>query len=87
MWLTRVPQALVRACLEMLPRIQAEESLQMARRVAVGSGTLTAEDAKAAQSDWLRTCEPVRRPKVRHKATPADLAAMGISYRVVPSSG
>jgi len=84
LWLTRVPLALVRAHVEMLPRLQAEESLLTARRVAVGSGSMSSKDARSTQADWLRTIEP-HTARARQKASPADLAAMGIGYHIVPA--
>lgn len=39
----------------MLPRLQAEESIRAANRVALGSGTLKDADRRALVADWQAT--------------------------------
>lgn len=67
----------------MLPRLRAEEVLEMATAVALGSGTIRKGDAarvhqqlerQARGSDW--------RPK---PMGPDQLAALGIEYEIVRS--
>lgn len=83
MWLTRVPFALVRACVAMLPRLKAEESLRATREIAVGSGSLERHDSRRIVDGWVKDANRVPTgPKQR--PTPEMLAAMGIGYTVVP---
>lgn len=79
------PMWSVRSALRMIPRLEAEESLQAATRTAVGSGTLTKHDSSRIQRQWAdisRTAAArVRRP------SPGQLADMGIAVEEVPSNG
>jgi hypothetical protein len=85
MWLERLPIRIVRDFAEMLPRLQAEESLLTADRVALGAGTLKQDAARELGRRWERaTRDPgARDSRARVKLTPGDLAAMGIRYKVV----
>jgi hypothetical protein len=81
-WLTRVPLAVVRAYLPLLPRLQAEESLLASQRTAVGSGSLKREQARAVTGGWSRLVDAgvtPARPASRH-----ELGGSGIGYREVP---
>jgi len=78
MWLTRMPSALVRACLQMLPRLEAEESVLAANRYKVGSGTLPKEQHDAIAGAWEQQAD---RP--RPKADPSALVAHGFQVRKV----
>ena len=53
-WLDRTPRAIVRACLLMLPRLQAEESLLTSQRIAVGTGSMKSADSRQITSGWIR---------------------------------
>lgn len=67
----------VRRYLRMIPVLQAEESLMVAARVALGSGVLKRADARALQRQWeRRTGRPSRRD--RPPTDPRQLAALGI---------
>jgi hypothetical protein len=73
--------ALVRACVDMLPRLQAEEALQEATVMALGSGSMKPHHARETQARLLRTASSGRSRAGRRVATPDDLATMGIGVR------
>jgi len=77
------PVALVQACAVLLPRLTAEESFLAASRVAVGTGSLAAEDAHGLTAEWARLAERAR-TSVRRRPSPADLAAIGVQTIEVP---
>jgi hypothetical protein len=79
-WLARTPTALVQACATMLTRLDAEEASQAANRVAMGSGTMSAESQRETARAWARAshAEPVR-----ERATAARLRQTGIGMRRV----
>jgi hypothetical protein len=85
-WLAETPRAVVRAHLLMLPRLDAEESLSAAQRVAVGTGSLKGNAGPALIRDWLRVAHRDR-PSTRGMS-PASLKArgkaVGIGFRKVP---
>ena len=66
----------------MLPRLTAEESLTAATRVAVGSRP--PQETTSVQQSWERDAQAGQRPV---KATPADLAALGIDVQVRATAG
>lgn len=80
-----MPIPLLRSHLAALPRLEAEESLLAAERIAVGSATLKPAPRDAVVAAWREQAEVriVRRPKDR-AAHGAQLAAAGIGIRVVP---
>jgi polyhydroxyalkanoate synthesis regulator phasin len=64
----------------MLSRLTAEESLVTRERLAVGTGSLSQQDAQRIVADWIRQVQPQhagRKPK--NIATMDALAAMGIA--------
>jgi hypothetical protein len=63
----------------MLPRLSAEESMQMANRIAVGMGALAKEDRSRMLSLWERTAHGDARQVA--KANPATLRGIGIGVR------
>lgn len=67
----------------MLPQLRAEESLEAATRVAVGSGT-AGEEAREIMRAWNDAADDGRPPRNFQKATPDALAAMGIKVTRVP---
>jgi len=77
---------LIRKCLEMIPRLQAEEALQAVSVTALGTGSMQASDAREAKARLARAATGGRREKPR-AATPDDLVAMGIGVRVVGQDG
>ena len=71
--------SVVRAHIEMMNRLQAEEAMLNATQIGVGTGAMEKSDSKAAWSRWTRAAsEPMQRDAVQ-RATPAALAAMGIA--------
>jgi hypothetical protein len=76
----RMPMALVRASLTMMPRLQAEEALLAVQVTALGTGSLKPGDARAVRDRLARAAG--RRARA-HRATPEGLAAMGIGFREV----
>jgi hypothetical protein len=75
---------MLQAHADAIPRLQAQESLRLAAAVAVGSGVLKRDDARAMVREWERQADGGRKRQPALKATPDDLQAMGVSYRVVP---
>lgn len=81
-----MPTPLLNAFAENLPRISAEESLQAAERVAVGSGTLKKGVGPRIASGWQRQADQRRvviRPKSREMYQ-AQMAGLGIGVKTVP---
>lgn len=76
----RMPTCLVLALLTMQPRLQAEESIHAANRVAMGSGTLTKQDAEAMGRAWAQQANP---DAPKPATDPAQLAAIGFAVRRV----
>lgn len=77
------PVALVHASASLLPRFTAEESFLASTRVAVGSGSLDADDARAVTAEWRSCLERATRAVVRQPSV-TDLAAIGVSVIEVP---
>lgn len=67
----------------MLPILQAEESHLEAARTAIGSATLTPDDARAVMRQWDTAANGGKRPRAQ-KATFEQLEAMGIQVVHVP---
>lgn len=65
---------MVNAALRDLARLQAEESLVAANRIAVGGGKLKEQDARAIVADWSKAAHPGGR---RGKPGVGGLAAAG----------
>lgn len=82
-WLAELPMGIVRACMRMLPRLQAEEAIEAAERVGVGSGAYSEADQNAIMSRWRAAQQPAGQPGVA-RATPQLLARTGIGFRRVP---
>lgn len=79
------PLALLRASMHMLPRLEAEESILAANRVAMGSGAMKPEDAQRVARGWERQAgasliQPAGSP-------PRALPHMGLGARPVVSHG
>ena len=74
--MSAAPIALLRSYAEVLPRLQAEETLDRAASVALGSGTMKKGQAASMRQRLERQ---IRGPQWRPKpARPDQLAAMGI---------
>lgn len=76
----RMPTCLVLTLLTMQPRLQAEESIHAANRIAFGNGKLQKEAAQQLSRDWSTAARPNAAPA---KPTPAALAASGFAVRRV----
>jgi len=76
---------IVRACGRMLPQLEARESLLAADRLSVSR--MKAPDRRAQLDAWRRTAFPASGPRPRAaRATPDQLAAMGIGVILEPPS-
>lgn len=83
-WLERTPQCIVHAHLEMLPRLEAEESLVSAHATAIG-GAMAGSKRREWMGAQLRAWrELARRGQQVVKATAETLRAAGIAMKVVP---
>jgi len=80
MWLDGTPRGLVRAHLRMLPRLEAEEALEMSARVAVGAGSLKAQGVRDAVQRWRRAARGDQPPE---RLAPAAMGAYHIGYHRV----
>lgn len=67
----------------MLPRLEAEERLSTIDAIALGMGAFEPSDAREMIAR-LRDAVTPDRPRARPRAQPADLAAAGFGYRIVP---
>src|SRR5688500_3605156 len=87
-WLS-MPTSLLNAYAEQLPRISAEESLQAAERIAVGSGTLKRGVDRRISDGWTRQAGQ-RRLVIRPKSAQmyqAQMSALGIGVKLVKPDG
>lgn len=76
----RMPTCLAQALFTMLPRLEAEESLLAADRVAMGTGSMKKESADAT---WKRWATATGHGADAAKPRPTALAAHGIPVRRV----
>jgi len=82
-WLTETPIGVVRAHLAMLDRLDSEEALTASAAAMVGRNSLLKRDAvRRIVRDWEKRSRPAHERRAR-KATPADLAALGIVVQKV----
>lgn len=83
--LAELPMGIVRALSEMLPQLQAEQSLEATDQIAVGVNKAFAEGAtKPAIERWNEALGAGARAVRRLRATPQQLAAIGIGFTKVP---
>lgn len=79
------PLAIVRSSLVMMPQLEAEEALQLATRLGVGTGSMSKDGIAKTIRAWRKAArveaEPVKRPG------PTDLSAIGIGVRKVKRRG
>jgi hypothetical protein len=76
-WLTEIPQAVVRAHIEMLERIKAQEGLAAAAATGLGL-RMKASSVERWTRRWNSADAGPAMP-----ATPADLTGVGIGVRVM----
>jgi hypothetical protein len=74
--LTQVPTGVIRAFTRMQARLEAEESLVVSERMAIGAGNRKRDYHRTVVQRWMRAADV---PKRARKGVPlAELAAMGI---------
>jgi hypothetical protein len=66
----------------MMPRLQAEESMLVAERLAVGTGAAQADSRREILDGWRSAAGSPPRSK-RTRLAPAALGEAGIGYHVV----
>ena len=84
-----MPVPLLNEYVENLPRLTAEESLQAAERVAVGSGSLKKGKGRQIAGQWQRATGRTRhvlKPSSK-EAYVAQMAMQGIAVKKVRISG
>jgi hypothetical protein len=78
-WRHEVPLQDINMCLRAIPRLRAQESLVVAQRIAVGTGSMKKGAAGPILRQWKRDATGGQpRTRERKPANPATLAAMGI---------
>jgi len=81
--LAELPMGILRALARMLPRLQAEQSLEAVDQIAVGINMGFTEGAtKGPARRWQQALQGAT-PLPRDRATPQQLAAIGIGVRRV----
>lgn len=84
-WLERTPSVVVQACLTMLPRLQAEESIASVNDASIAGGHVTPEHARSVvmklQQQALGSAAPAARPERRD---PSELRQRGFAVKRVP---
>lgn len=84
-WLAEVPQGVVGAHLEMMPRLQAEEAKTATMVAVMGRSMKAGGWIRRLWAAWKRAA--LGRGTPARTATPADLGSMGIAYRPVKRNG
>lgn len=77
--LTEMPTCLVNAAVRDIARLEAEESIREANRIAIGGGTLKAEHARPLVDAWTRHAQG----GAAAKPDPSALAVVGFKVRRV----
>lgn len=77
--LTEMPTCVVNAAVRDIARLDAEESIHAANRIAVGGGKLKKEDARPIVDGWTRRA----RGGAAAKPDPGALAVAGFKVRRV----
>jgi len=80
-WLTGTPGPVVRACIAMLPRLEAEGHLGRVNEigVALGGGSLAKRWQRVANGELESSSPPARRD-------PSELIQLGFKVRRIPKS-
>lgn len=81
LWLSSIPIGITQACVNAIPKLQAEESLIERDRISVGTGSLKPQKSREIQDGWIRAVQSKDREK--RPASPSELASMGIGYQRV----
>lgn len=74
---------MVWALLRMMPRLEAEESIQMAQRFSIAAGTMDEKTSKDIQAAWYRAIPESPAQKRGQRLTAGTAASMGIG--VIPA--
>jgi hypothetical protein len=82
--LAELPLGILRALSKMLPRLQAEQSIEAADQIAVGVPLAFAGEGKAAIRRWRDVLPSTAQPSTGAPASPQQLAGSGIGHRLVP---
>jgi hypothetical protein len=87
-WLRETPMGVIRAHVEMMPRLTAEEALLVTQATALGSRSikLRASTARTILLRWDRAARS-RRRGASARATPGHLQAIGIACTVIERPG
>ena len=82
-WLARMPRGVVRAHLVMLDRLDAQESLVMAQRVMVGTGSYKGRTGPELMAEWSRVAKGEQEPdrQTATKPSRAGLGRLGLGVR------
>lgn len=87
-WLRDIPMGVIRAHVEMMARLSAEEALLATQVAALGSKAIKLRpwSARSILMRWDRAARP-RRRRAYDRATPGYLQAIGIACTVVEKPG
>lgn len=81
-WLTAVPLGFVRACMEMIPRLTAEEAIQRSNEVSIGTGS-AGEAGTPLVQHWIAAMRQGAAVPSAPVPAPAKMARMGIGVVLV----
>lgn len=81
-WSASVPIGLSNRLLAQIPKLEAEESLQTATRIAIGSGLGESSTRDRVWSDWQREANAGRQT-IAKRPSEAEMRAMGIGVRKI----
>lgn len=85
-WLSEVPRAWVRACLQMIPRLIAEEAIQRTNEIGVGSGAAGDQGREIARH-WSEVARAGQQPIEPLPPTAPRVAAMGLASVEIVKAG
>jgi hypothetical protein len=80
MWLERTPPAVINACLEMIPKLDAEEQIDRVNVTALGSGHVADDDGPVLRRK-LQSAAAGRAASTRKPVDPSPLIQQGFAVR------
>lgn len=83
-WLTQTPVAVVRAHIEMMDRLRAEEAMVAATAAAIGSGTRKRSVVQTQWNKWKNVAQQGQGRRAQPASTDA-LRFMGVGVRMLPT--
>jgi len=83
-WMTETPLVAIRACVAMLPRLEATEALRGAEVAAIGGGTLAADVRTKTLNRWAREASTSTSSRPAPRPTVGRLAHLGIGMVTRP---